>query len=319
MLKLVTTSTLSSQLRDLSWDDLRIVKAVAETKSLAAAATATAINQSTVFRRLANIEQTLGVSLFERRRAGYQLTEVGAEVFALAERLELDIVAVTSRLAGLKKDPEGLLRIATNDSLALHLLPPICAEFRALHHGVQINLFVGNNALNLARGESDIAVRATNTPPENLVGRRVATIAWAPYGRAAERQSRSNGKQDIYRRAWVTYADGLSSLKAARRVEAEVAPGDIAYRVNTVEGVAAAINAGLGLGYLPCMVGDSEPNLTRVGAIDPSMSDELWLLTHPDLRKSGRVHAFLEFCAASIARQRAVIEGRSGDRTESCQ
>lgn len=304
------------QLRGLSWDDLRIVKAIGETRSLVAAAAATGINQSTVFRRLGQIEESLGVRLFERRRTGYELSAAGAEVFALARRVELDIVAVSSRLEGLEQAPEGVLRIATNDSLAIHLLTPIFAQFRTLHPAVQIDLVIGNSALNLARGESDIAVRATNDPPENLVGRRVATIAWAPYGRAIDRSNGLLSADSLYRRVWVTYADELSSIKAARRIDSEVAPQDIAYRVNSVEGVAAAIYAGLGIGYLPCLVGDCDPRLTRIGAIDPALSDELWLLTHPDLRKSGRVHAFLEYCADGIIRQRSIIEGRSGDRIE---
>ena len=302
------------QLRSLSWDDLWIVKLIGEKRNLASAAAAAEINQSTMFRRLGQIEQSLGVKLFERRRTGYELSAAGAEVFDLARRVEVDIVAVSSRLQGLEQAPEGVLKIATNDSLALHLLTPIFSEFRALHPAVQIELVIGNTSLNLARGESDIAIRATNHPPENLVGRRVATIAWAAYGRASEESNGTVTAESLYRRAWVTYANELASIKAAQLIEAEVALKDISYRVNSVEGVAAAIDTGLGLGYLPCLVGDCSPTLTRVGAIDPTLSDELWLLTHPDLRKSGRVHAFLEFCAASIIRQRAIIEGRSGDR-----
>lgn len=305
---------MSTQIRGLNWDDLRVVKAIGETRSLAAAATATGLNQSTVFRRLAQIEQSLGVSLFERRRTGYEVTARGSEVLALAQRVELDIINVSSRLAGLNAEPQGVLRIATNDTLALHVLTPIFAEFRALHPAVQIELVVGNRALNLARGESDIAVRATNNPPENLVGRRAATIAWAPYGRVADHANGLVDTELLYQQPWVTYSNELSTIKAAQVVEAEVRAEDIAYRVNTVEGVAAAIAAGLGLGYLPCLVGDCNPTLTRVGAVDAALSDELWLLTHPDLRKSGRVHAFLEFCAARLIRQRSIIEGRSGDR-----
>lgn len=309
---------MSKPLRDLSWDDLRIVKAIGETRTLAAAATATGINQSTVFRRLGQIEEALGVRLFERRRSGYDLSAAGAEVFALAGRVELDIVAVSSRLEGLDQALEGVLRVATNDSLALHLLTPIFSAFRDLHPAVQIDVSIGNSALNLARGESDVAIRATNDPPENLVGRRVATIAWAPYGRASDRANGPISADLLYQRPWITYADELAAIKAARRVEAQVLAQHIAYRVNSVEGVAAAIGAGLGFGYLPCMVGDCSPALTRVGPIEPTLSDELWLLTHPDLQKSGRVHTFLGYCAASLIRQRSIIEGRSGDRIAAC-
>lgn len=307
---------MSIQLGGISWDSLRLVKAIGETRGLAAAAKATGINQSTAFRRLAHVEQSLGVRLFERRRTGYDLTAEGVEVLALAQRVELDIVAVSSRLAGLEQQPQGVLRIATNDTLALHLLTPIFARFRALHPAVQIELVIGNSTLNLARGESDIAVRATNNPPENLVGRRVATIAWAPYGRANDPSAEVQSGAELYRRNWVTYADELSSIKAAQRIDTEVAPENIVYRVNSVEGIAAAIEAGLGFGYLPCLIGDTSRALTRVGAIDPALSDELWLLTHPDLRKSGRVHSFLEYCADSIVRERSLIEGGGGDRIQ---
>ena len=75
--------------------------------------------------------------------------------------------------------------------------------------------------------------------------------------------------------------------------------------------MAAAISAGVGVGYLPCLAGDMIPDLVRIGPADPALADALWLLTHPDLRKSGRVHTFLDYCATMLARRRSFIEGRS--------
>ena len=43
---------------------------------------------------------------------------------------------------------------------------------------------------------------------------------------------------------------------------------------------------GLGVGYLPCMLGDLSPGIERVGPIEPMLNDDLWLLTHPDIRRS---------------------------------
>src|ERR1044071_1917769 len=76
----------------LSWDDFRYVKAIADTRSLSGAAQELSVNHSTVFRRLAQIEQQLGSRLFERSRGGYALTPCGEEMVRLAERMGEDIV-----------------------------------------------------------------------------------------------------------------------------------------------------------------------------------------------------------------------------------
>lgn len=302
---------MSDPLQRLSWDDFRIVKAIGETGGMAAAAQRTGLNHSTVFRRLAQIEAQLKVTIFERRRSGYSPTSAGQEILALAQRLESDIVDVTRRLSGLEEDAAGELRLATSDSLALHLLTPILAEFRNLHPGIRIEIIIGNGPLNLARGETDIVLRATDTPPEYLVGRKMAQIAWAPYVRRADFGSDGPSPDQREALVWATYSDELSGLKAARLLEQSMDPARISYRINSVDGLAAGLAAGMGAGYLPCFAGDIHPELMRLTPPCPEVADDLWLLTHPDLRKSGRVLRFLEFCTIALTRQKPLIEGRS--------
>ncbi|WP_372072062.1 LysR family transcriptional regulator [Tistrella mobilis] len=299
---------MNDPLKKLSWDDLRIVKVIGEAGNLAAAAGRIGINTSTAFRRLGEIEAVLDRPLFERRRSGYVPTPAGEELVALAQRLEVDIVSVTRRITGQDQDEAGEIRIATSDTFATWLLPPVLAGFTALHPGARVEVVVGNGALNLARGESDVALRATDDPPENLVGRRVARIAWAPYRqRRAHDEAGGHMPDDL---AWAAYCDELAGLKANRHLETRVPAERIVFRTNTVQGMAATLAAGLGAGWLPCLVGDALPDLARLGPADDALSDGLWLLTHPDLRKSGRVHVFLEYCAAALTKRRPFIEGR---------
>ncbi|WP_442968473.1 LysR family transcriptional regulator [Pseudomonas sp. PLB05] len=291
----------------LSWDDLRIIKALSESGNRAATAKKLGINVSTVSRRVAQVEKTLGVALFDHRRSGYQLTVEGEELRALGERVELDIVSVARRVSRAAQGPLGKLRITTSDSLLLYFLTPIIADFKAANDGMTIEVLVGNQTLSLARDESDIAIRATRKPADSLVGRRLATIAWAAYG------SRNRVRQeDPYAagQAWVSYASALANLKAAAYLECRVAPEDVSYRTDSVAAASAAIVAGLGFGFLPCMLGDSTPGLVRVGPVVPELNDELWLLTHQDIRKSWRVKAFMAFCAAAVAEQKALVEGQ---------
>jgi DNA-binding transcriptional LysR family regulator len=67
--------------------------------------------------------------------------------------------------------------------------------------------------------------------------------------------------------------------------------------------------AGLGLAALPCFLGDRVPELARVLPPEPTLAGELWLLTHPDLRRTARVRAFMETLARGIRRERALLEG----------
>ncbi|MEH2513101.1 DNA-binding transcriptional LysR family regulator [Nitrobacteraceae bacterium AZCC 1564] len=292
----------------LSWDDLRIIKAIGESGALAAAAKMLGVNNTTISRRLTLVEETLGVTLFDRRRTGYVATPPGAELIALAERVELDIVSAVRRVSG--HAHAGDLRITTSDALLLDFLTPIIVDFQARNPSIRVEIIVSNAVLNLARGDSDVAFRAATEPPsENLYGRKVATIAWAPYGRRADFIGGWPSPEALYQQQWASYGPGLSGLRAFKFVEERVARDKIVYRSDSVIGSAAAIAAGIGVGFLPCMHGDLDLNLMRIGPVEPKISDELWILTHPDIRKSGRVYAFMTHCTKAITKQRALIEG----------
>lgn len=294
----------------LAWDDFRLIKAIADARTLPAAATLLGINHSTVFRRLGQIEAALGTPLFERHRAGYAATAAGEEMIAVARRMDDDVAAVTRRLAGQEVSPSGELRVTTNDSLLVHLLTPLFARFRAACPDVRLDIVLANQALNLSRRDADVAIRATDAPPETLVGRRAATIAWALYGRAADFPDGPPGDEaDLHDRDWIALGEHLGSLQAVKYVQAHVAPERVAYRVNSVLGLAEAVENGLGIGHLPCLIGDARPALLRLAPPDPALSADLWLLTHPDLRHAARVRVFMDFLAAELAKLRRFISG----------
>ncbi|CAA0113102.1 HTH-type transcriptional regulator GltR [Starkeya nomas] len=306
--------------KNLAWDDFRLIKAVADAKGLPAAAAAMGVNHSTVFRRLKQIEEQLGTLLFERHRTGYALTPAGEEMVALANRLDEEITAVGRKLAGREPAPSGELRVTTPDSLLIHLLMPMLATFRQRYPEVRLDIVLSNQALNLSKRDADVAVRATDHPPENLVGRRVARIAWALYGGAAdfpEPGSISPGQLDS--RNWVSLGDSLGALKAVKFVQENVSPERVAYKINSVLGLAEAVEAGIGIGHLPCLIGDARPSLVRLGTPDDDYAADLWLLTHPDLRHSPRVRAFLDFLAGEIGRHRRLIEGQIGLQEETAE
>lgn len=298
---------MTDALTTISWDDFRLIKAIADARGLPGAAAQTGLNHSTVFRRLGQIEAALGSALFERHRSGYAITPAGEEIVALASRLDADITAVTRKLAGQELQPAGELRVTTSDSLLVHLLTPHFAGFRRQCRDVRLDIVLSNQPLNLSKRDADVAIRATDSPPENLVGRRIARIAWGLY--ATPDAAGTITPDTIHDRPWISLGDSLSALKTVRHVQQRVAPENIVYRVNTVLGLAEAIEAGIGIGYLPCFIGDARPALLRLGPPQPEFGTDLWFLTHPDLRQSPRVRVLLDYLVTAIAGQRALLEG----------
>lgn len=201
----------------VAWDDFRLIKAIAEARSLPAAAELIGLNHSTVFRRLGQIEESLGTRLFERHRSGYVPTPAGEEMAALAERLETDIAGFTRRLAGREILPAGELRVTTNDSLLVELLTPLFAVFMKQCPDIKLDVLLGNQALNLSKRDADVAIRATDNPPENLVGRRVAQIGWALYGRAADFPEGAPADQsELVGQRWISLGDQFSNFKVVQ-------------------------------------------------------------------------------------------------------
>ena len=96
--------------------------------------------------------------------------------------------------------------------------------------------------------------------------------------------------------------------RALKWLKEHVDENRIVYRTNTMIGLAEAAEGGVGLALLPCFVGAAAPGLVQLGPTLPELEGELWLLTHPDLRNTARVRAFMDYCTAEIAKRRNVIE-----------
>jgi DNA-binding transcriptional LysR family regulator len=292
--------------RHIEWDDLRYVLAVAEHGGLAAAARVLGVNHTTVLRRVNGFEEAHGLRLFERLPSGYALTAGGEEMLATARRMAETVAELERRLSGQDLRLEGTLRVATTDTLMASLLPGVLARFHAAHPGIVVEVAVSNLFANLTRRDADVAIRPAASPPETLVGRRVADVAFALY---AAPGLAVPGDEDLGA-AWIGLDDSLAGSTIAAWMRNALPEARIVLRCDTLVGAAAAAAAGLGVAALPCYLGDGWPGLRRIAGPVPEMTTALWVLTHEDLRRTARVSAFTEFAAEAFAARRALFEGR---------
>ena len=294
-------------MNQISWDDFRLVRGIAESGSLVGAASALNLNHSTVFRRLGSLESAIGAKLFERSRNGYVATAAGQEMIALAERMGRDVTDFERRIAGRDEKPSGLLRVTTNDALFNYVLSPILASFRRAYPDIQLDLLVLSQPLNLSRRDADIAIRSTRTPPDTLVGRRIGSAVWGRYVSRSKYESGFDPNADS--QTYIGFNEHFGGVEVMDWIEKEIPRHRIVLRCNTTVGMAKCIAEGVGAGFLPRYVGDQHPELVCTDEPMGGRGMDLWLLTHPDLRHAARVRAFMDHAGAELNRRRGVLHG----------
>src|SRR5687767_10413739 len=117
----------------LDWNDLRYFLAVARGGSTLSAGKALRVSQTTVARRIAALEEAVGLTLFEKRPAGYALTPSGEELLTHAEAVEAAALGFDNAAARSTRDLSGTVCITTEEIFAVTLLAPLLRELHELH------------------------------------------------------------------------------------------------------------------------------------------------------------------------------------------
>jgi DNA-binding transcriptional LysR family regulator len=296
------------------WNELRSFLAIARQRSLQGAARALGVNHSTMFRRLNALEARLGVRLFDRAPRGYVLTAAGEQMLASAERVEDEILGLERRLLGGDVRLAGTLRVTTTDTLMHGLLGPHLRTFQEAYPAIELELITGNAFFDLSKREADVALRPSRQPGDAMVGRRLAAIAVALYGDRdyLAKRGRPARAAELAGHPLIMGDASLAHLSATRWLATHAPAAASVLRCNSWLSQCAAARAGLGLAALPCFLGDPTPELVRVLPPQPELAGELWLVTHPDLRRTARVRAFMEMLARGLRRERSLLEGAAG-------
>ena len=286
------------------WNDLKSFLAVAESGSTLSAAQALRVSQTTVARRIAALEEATGLSLFERRQAGYALTPVGEAMLASALAVR-DAADRFGEAAGAKsRDAGGTVSVSTMEIFAVTILPPILRDLRAAHPGIHIHLDTSDEPRDLSSGATDIAIRSSKQPTgAGLVGRRIADNPWTVYSSRdyADRHGVPHTREELATHPFIGGGGGVWEPYQAwlRQYGLE---DSVVMQYDTASGLLAGVRAGMGLTILPAFLADREPDLIR--CIPPKAEDTtgLWLLTHERLRRVPRIRIVLDFLAAELTK-----------------
>ena len=294
----------------LDWGNLRFFLELARTGSLSRAAARLGVDRNTVARRVAALEEELGLPLFERGPQGWSRTQAGEELSALASRVEEDVLALARHADARDRAVAGTVRLTTASHLAAHLVAPAVPELRRRHPGLVLEVAADQRTFDLTRREADLALRMGRPRDPGLVTRKLSDVAYGFYASPAYLSGREAGV-DFARDDFVGPDDGVAGTPHERWI-ARVGPERrVVFRCNSTASLAAAARAGLGVALLPRFAGDGDPGLVRLDGPEPA-HHELWLLVHGDLRRVPRVRAVIEWVDWAVERARGALAGTAG-------
>lgn len=296
----------------MNWDDLRIFLAIARTGTVSGAARRLDVQHSTVSRRLQHLEKRLGTRLFDKKRAGYELTSAGERLKEAALGMEREVVAVDGTLQGQERNLAGGLRVTAVNLMATSVLAPILSRFSAAYPQIELEILVSNADVSLAEREADVAIRVTNDPVPTLVGKNIAQIASTAYG-SRKYLARLRAKKAPLR--WI----GMTCCDYHKYWMKRLSGGED-YPISADDPLVARqiLKQNAGLAVLPCYMADPDPELARYTDPIAEMNVGLWFLFHSDLKRNERIYVFRDFLIGELEAMRDLLEGRR-PRTKSVQ
>lgn len=270
--------------RALDWDDARLLLALLRAPSLVAGARALGVDKSTASRRVEALEKTLGAKLFVRTREGMRPSVVGERLRVHAERIEAEMLALTSAAVASTEEIAGRVRIATTEGLATRLVSGGLLELRASYPALELELLGGNRPVDLARGEADLAVRVRpTTEPDLLVrvlGKFPISLFAAPgylRARGLPRTLAQLAGHDV-----LVPSGELEGLPEARLLR-ERAGVHVALRSSSLPALVEAAVRGHGIVPLTRAWGEGVAGLDHLFELESIAARPTWLVLHPDV------------------------------------
>jgi DNA-binding transcriptional LysR family regulator len=284
----------------MDWDDTRFFLAIARAGSVSGAGRSLRVQQSTVSRRLAGLEAALGTRLFERTPDGYVMTPAGEALHARAERIEDEVLSAEREVLGRESRIAGVVRLTAPQALGNVFLAPMLARLRAEQPDILLEMVADNSNLSLTRREADLALRASRPKQSPLVIRRLGGLANGLYASSdyLARRGRPRGPA-LTSHDFVDYDESYPGTKEIAWFRQRTREARCSLRVTGSHGMCSAVEAGLGIGILPCWMGDAGERLERVLPAE-TYAQELWLILHRDLRHVARIRTVAEFLTREL-------------------
>lgn len=278
----------------MNWDDVRIFVALARAESLSLAARKLKVEHSTVARRIDSLEKALGLRLFDRLPRGWQLTVEGEQLFARAEQME-EKAHEFLREAADGAELSGTVRLSAPPALSNAFLVSKLAGHHEKWSPITLEVIAESRVANLTRREADLAIRVGRPQDAGLAIRRLGAMSFGVYARRSYVKRHQPAEW-----RFIGYDDSLHHAPEQQWLEKFADGRAFSFRSNSLAALYEATRNGLGIAVLPHFLIEGNRELVDLAITPGPEPRELWLVIHPDVRRSPRVRLIADVVAEII-------------------
>ena len=285
------------------WNQVRAFLVAAEEGSLSAAARVLRQTQPTLSRQVTALEDSLGVTLFERGHRQLRLTEAGLELLEHVRVMADAASRVSLAASGQSQAVEGRVCITASEILATYTMPGILQKLRTSAPGIVVEVVASDRISDLIQREADIAIRHAQPVQADLIARRIGFLRGRIYASPSllEEVGTPKSFDDLSEMPFVGIDDidalihGLSEQGLTLRKEQ--------FRSLSGSGncMLQLIRAGLGFGFLPMDIEKHVDDLSCVLPEEFNPEIPVWLVTHRELHTSRRIRVTFDLLAKELA------------------
>jgi DNA-binding transcriptional LysR family regulator len=265
-------------------------------------------HQPTLSRHINELEEKLGVILFERTGRGLRPTVIAHLISPLVYEMSLSSQKIAFSIMQSKQSLRGTVRISCSQVMAAFLMPKLIIEFRKLHPNIQIELVSTNQVSNLLNREADIALRFIRPAQTSLIARKLCNLCFGAYATvdylsSVGKNIDRDGHFDI---AEIFQFDVVGLDKDLSLIQVLSASGvDVnkdLFALRTDAGIHLVAQGG-GIGFMPTYVASQLKGLQSVLSEGLQQSLPMWLVTHRELNGAPLIRLVYDFLGMAIPQE----------------
>ncbi|MFI9410558.1 LysR family transcriptional regulator [Nocardia gamkensis] len=294
-----------------SADDLLVLLAVGRSGRFVTAAEELGINHTTISRRIAALEQTLGGRVLTRVTGGWELTDLGRAALAAAEAVESAVKSLAADAGG-DRVLEGVVRVSATDGFSAYIAAPAAAEVQRRHPKISVEIVATTRRASQQRSGLDLEIVVGEPQVHRATATHLADYCLGLYG--SHEYLREHGApatiDDLARYPLVYFIDSMLQVDDLDLASSFVPAMRESVTSTNVFVHVEATRAAAGLGLLPCFMADRHADLVRVLADSVTVTLGYWLVARTETLRRPEVAAVVTAIRAMVADRRDTLLGR---------